>query len=38
MIIQTKVIITFTQEDIINGLITYAESKGFEAINQDVLA
>lgn len=38
MIIQTKAIITFTQEDIINALITYAESKGFEAINQDVLA
>lgn len=38
MIIQTKAIITFTQEDIINALITYAERQGFEAINQDVLA
>ena len=38
MIIQTKVIITFTQEDIINALLAYAESQGFEANDKDVVA
>ena len=38
MNIQTKAVITFTQEDIINALLAYAESHGFEAGDKDVVA
>lgn len=38
MNIQTKVVLTFTQEDIINALLAYAESHGFEAGDKDVVA
>lgn len=38
MNIQTKAVITFTQEDIINALLAYAESQGFEASDKDVVA
>lgn len=38
MNIQTKAVLTFTQEDIINALLAYAESQGFEASDKDVVA
>lgn len=38
MNIQTKAVLTFTQEDIINALLAYAESQGFEAGDKDVVA
>lgn len=38
MNIQTKAVLTFTQEDIINALLAYAESQGFEARDKDVVA
>lgn len=38
MNIQTKAVLTFTQEDIINALLAYAKSQGFEAGDKDVIA
>lgn len=38
MNIQTKAVLTFTQEDIINALLAYAESQGFEAKDKEVIA